>query len=272
MSILIERRMYMNKKNFTIEMNMKSLKLKLTCYISIILLVLMSKNHLDDKVDIGMVTNNAVHKLMDRLDFGTLQYSLGDIKLQEKISNRLMHIIASLLEHDYSKEISNDEKLNIILEKYGLTYEQFEVVTACTIAEAKGEGTCYIDAYAVINTIYNRCLSEKWINEVDNYMGEGTGMNLYYQVVMPGQFSPIASEKYINYLGINEGEGYQAIIDFLYSEEPLHTQLSFNCYGQEEEGKIQYVDGGNWYYNELEEDEKLDLNESAKYLEYVNYR
>lgn len=139
---------------------------------------------------------------------------------------------------------NNEEKIKWILKQYDLTEEEFKVVVAVTIAEAKG--LSYEDAYAVINVIYNRTICSRWINEIKRQTGKDIGTSLYEQVIAKGQFTVYfyGEKTYRNFLDINieEYPGYQAVIDFLYGTftkgeaigeytwngpERLHDLLSF---------------------------------------------
>ena len=91
-------------------------------------------------------------------------------------------------------EISNNTKLNYILKKYNLTSEQFSILCGIVLSEA--EGNSYEDAYAVINTIYNRTHAKNWVRSVNNYFGKGNGTSLYYQAISPRQFTVYSSGSY----------------------------------------------------------------------------
>ena len=156
-------------------------------------------------------------------------------------------------------EIDLQEKEQIILEKYQLTKEQFDTITACVLAEAKSNS--YEDTYAVINTIYNRTKSWTWKNYVDSIMGENTGSHLYYQCICPGQFVVYESGQYQKFLAIDKENSlqYQAIIDFLYTEEPMHQFLSFRSAENDTEERTQFVEDGNCYFNELTEEDRIPV-------------
>ena len=113
-------------------------------------------------------------------------------------------------------EISNNTKLNYILKKYNLTSEQFSILCGIVLSEA--EGNSYEDAYAVINTIYNRTHAKNWVRSVNNYFGKGNGTSLYYQAISPRQFTVYSSGSYKRHLNDTKSNGYKAILDFLYSE------------------------------------------------------
>lgn len=112
-------------------------------------------------------------------------------------------------------ELTNEDKIQAICEKYQLTRDEFQVIVAVVIAECKYFS--YEDAYAVINTIFNRSISSIWIYDVEKYQGEGKGTNMYNQVIQSGQFDPYwYSQSYLDYMDATP-EMYpamQAVIDF----------------------------------------------------------
>ncbi len=173
--------------------------------------------------------------------------------------------------------ISIEKKMEVILTHFELSESQFKVIAGVTLAESKngGEGENnedsiedVIDTLCVINVIYNRLKSEKWKNTVANRTGS-SGENLYNQVICPGQFTTYHSGMYRRYQDATESKGYKAIINFLYcmaigiEEVNLHHYLAFrssNC--KIKEGKYQFIEGGNYYFDELIlEEEKCDTPE-----------
>lgn len=152
-------------------------------------------------------------------------------------------------------ELTNEEKIQSILVEYELTKDQFDIIVAVVLGEAKA--LCYEDAYAVINTIFNRTNSYKWSSYIDSIMGSGTGTNLYYQVICPGQFEVYYADLYQKHLGVTDVPGYQAVIDFLYDKNLMHDYLSFYSAEGSKDGKEQFVDGGNIYYNVMPREDKM---------------
>ena len=153
------------------------------------------------------------------------------------------------------KEISNTDKITEILQNYNLTKEQFDVIVAVVLGEAAANS--YDDAYAVINTIYNRTQSQTWINYVNQVMNCENGNNLYYQVICPSQFSVYIDNLYLDYMNKTDLPGYQAVIDFLYNKEIKHNYLSFVSCNDSMKDKVQFVENGNLYYNELIDEDRL---------------
>ena len=150
----------------------------------------------------------------------------------------------------YTKiDINNDVKREEILNKYNLSAYEFNVVCAIVLAEA--EYNSYDDAYAVINTIYNRTKSNRWIKSVDNKFGSGKGKSLYYQAISPRQFTVYEHGSYKKYLNDTTSVGYNAIIDFLYTEKILHNYLSFRSNSIKVAGSVSFSENGNNYFNEI---------------------
>ena len=152
-------------------------------------------------------------------------------------------------------ELSNYDKINIILSKYNLTKEQFDILAAIVLAEAKANS--YDDAYCVINTIYNRTISQTWRLYVDSVFDSQCGDSLYYQAICSGQFVVYETDIYKQFLNVTDLEGYQAIIDFLFTEQSKHQFLSFVANGCDSTGRCQFVPNGNLYYNELTYEDKI---------------
>ena len=95
------------------------------------------------------------------------------------------------LEEVSKKELTYKEKKNIILKKYNLSENMYQVLASIVASESKANS--YNDAYAVINTIYNRTMSKRWVNHINNTYGSGKGDNLYYQAIAPNQFTVYSS-------------------------------------------------------------------------------
>ena len=161
------------------------------------------------------------------------------------------------LDEDKKDEIKEEKtysSVDYILDKYNLTSDEFNVLCAVVMGEAKEND--YRDAYAVINTIYNRTKSNTWINYVANIMG-CDGTSLFNQVVCTGQFEAYYNGRYQKFLGVKDTQAYKAIIDFLVSEEIMHEYLSFVAAYGESYGKEQFVSDGNRYYNLLIDEDKI---------------
>ena len=159
---------------------------------------------------------------------------------------------------DVYVESTNEEKEGFILERFNLTQEEFDVVAAIAMAEAKYNS--YEDTYNVINTIYNRTISKKWNRWVSSWRNDETGeigRSLYIQATQKGQFVVYENKRYEQYLGVKEGDPYQAVIDFLYTLDG-HRYLCFRSANTDVEGATQLVEGGNKYFDVLTEEDRVD--------------
>ncbi len=207
-----------------------------------------------------MLTNcGSVKKQIKSVSSENKKYSLE--QMQERIlrlatSYSFLEEAMKEAEEKESKELTNDDKIAIILEQDGLTLEQFDEIVATVYGEAAANS--YEDAYAVINTFYNRTLSKKWVYEVLKVTGEDNGNNIYQQITLVNQSSVYTSGLYKKYLGIKEGPIYQAVIDFLYSLESMHDYLSFYASFGDISNSEQFVEKGNLYYSELEESDRIE--------------
>jgi len=149
----------------------------------------------------------------------------------------------------YVTPVTNEDKLAIILEKYNLSKNEFNVLSAIVLSEA--ETNSYEDAYAVINTIYNRTHCKKWVTSVSSRFGNDKGKSLYYQAISPNQFVVYQSGIYKKNLSNTDGDGYQAIIDFLYTEDVLHDYLSFRAHNIRVNNSESFSANGNNYFNKI---------------------
>lgn len=151
--------------------------------------------------------------------------------------------------------ITKEDKKDIILDRFSLTDEQFKVIVGVTLAEA--EYNSYEDSYAVINTIYNRIHSKSWVKSIENKFGKDKGKSLYYQVISPNQFTVYQSGSYKKYMDDTESVGYNAIIDFLFTEKIMHNYLSFRSNHIKVAGSESYSLKGNNYFNVLLDENRV---------------
>ena len=162
---------------------------------------------------------------------------------------------SSLAFDSYNENITKDDKINYILSKYKLTKNEFNVLSAIVLSEAQSNS--YEDAYAVINTIYNRTHAKNWVRSCSSYFGKNNGQSLYYQAIMPNQFVVYQHGTYTKYINRTDLNGYNAIIDFLYDEKIMHNYLSFRANNIVITGSEKFSNMGNNYFNILKEDNKL---------------
>lgn len=163
----------------------------------------------------------------------------------------------AVLEDSYH-ELSIKEKKKVILEQYKLTEDMYQIIASVVASESKANS--YDDAYAVINTIYNRTLSKRWVNHINNIYGSGKGKNLYYQTIAPNQFTVYSSGSYKKYINNIPKTVEEAVINLLYSEESLHNYLSFRSSSYKGANTVQYEKGGNKYFNEIAVNDYINKN------------
>lgn len=142
------------------------------------------------------------------------------------------------------REVMGDASVEAILAEYNLTYEQFYTLVAIVAAEGGGS---YIDAYAVINVIYNRAHCRRWIASGNNY---GDGTNLFIQATLPSQFTVYASGSYLNHMYETGSNAYNATVTLLTSNELMHNYMSFRSASTGIQG-VQFISGGNIYFADV---------------------
>lgn len=151
--------------------------------------------------------------------------------------------------------VTKEEKIKDILKRYNLSEYEFSVLCGIVLSEA--ESNSYEDAYAVINTIYNRTHSKNWVRSIDNKFGKDKGMNLYYQAIAPNQFVVYQSGSYKRHMYDTESVGYDAIIDFLYTENTMHNYLSFRSNSIKVSGSESFSKKGNNYFNTITKENRI---------------
>ena len=159
-------------------------------------------------------------------------------------------------------KLSVDNKIEIILENYNLTMEEFDVLCAIVMTEAKANS--YEDAYAVINTMYNRITNKVWVDYISDVWGRDVGRSLYYQAITTGQFVVYENGMYLRNIGVREGDSFQAILDFLLTKDIKHNYLSFKSSDTNLETYEQFVIGGNKYHDPMMEEDRIIEEETAR--------
>ena len=166
----------------------------------------------------------------------------------------------------YYETKKTDETINYILDKYNITYEQFNTVVAITRAESDAT---YDDAYAVINTMGNRLESEAWrytakycyYTEDENHNKVRLvldGTNIYDIATSPNQFIVYENGRYKEYLNITEGPVFNAVVDYLTTRERMHNYTYFLAHGvTTPEPSESFSNLGNNYYHVQPEDDRI---------------
>lgn len=145
----------------------------------------------------------------------------------------------------HAREPIVDASVEAILAEYNLTVDEFYTVVAVVAAEGGGS---YVDAYAVINTIYNRANCQRWINAGNNIGLDGT--SLYTQVILPSQFSVYASGSYLNHMYETGTNAYNATVTLLSTRDRMHAFMSFRSSNSGASG-TQFIEGGNIYFSNI---------------------
>ena len=184
-----------------------------------------------------------------------LIYLLVILSIAPKSNMEIVKYSYTSLDSYQTVTITETDKVNYILDNYNLSKDQFKVLVAIVLSEAQGNS--YEDAYAVINTIYNRTHSKNWIRSINNYFGKDKGKSLYYQAIAPNQFTVYKSGAYKKHLNNTSSLGYQAIIDFLYSEKIMHNYLSFRSHSIKISGSECFSAKGNNYFNVIKEENRV---------------
>ena len=82
-------------------------------------------------------------------------------------------------------------------------------------------------------------------------------MNLYYQAISPNQFTVYASGTYKKHMNAVDSAGYDAIVDFLYTENIMHNYLSFRSHSIKVNGSESFSKKGNNYFNTIIEENRI---------------
>ena len=198
--------------------------------------------------------SQVVNDYADQLEEKTEEFEYQEIIIEETQPESIMTFDTTRNNIEYGYDV-----IGTILNMYGLTEEQFNVLKSIVIAESKADS--YEDGYAVINTVYNRTISQRWSNYVSYLNHENAGFNLYYQAITSGQFVVYENGNYKKYLDVFEGPVYDAIIDFLISQKSIHNYLSFRSAGTYLDEYEQFTPNGNKYFDLLLEND-LVINEN----------
>ena len=130
-------------------------------------------------------------------------------------------------------EPTDEEKLAIVLDKYGITEYQFLYIVAVALLEAgkapvEAELNYYDSCYDVISSGFNRINSASCINFVNSRMGQNAGFNIYNQFVCPGQYTVSKDEiRELLKEDLSVYGGYYAVLDMLYTSVPSHNYYRF---------------------------------------------
>ena len=155
-----------------------------------------------------------------------------------------------------------------------ISEEEFDVIQAVVYKEAKaeaniGEDNRYEDAFAVINSIYNRSISYTKCGYVKKWLKKDDYVTMYDHVIAPNQYVPYNNGSYKEALGVTSGEAYQAVLDFLFiadrSPECMHKFMDFLGNGYESDYRVKFVPRGNNFSYYLEDVDTIPLEERYYY-------
>ena len=160
-------------------------------------------------------------------------------------------------------ELTQEEKIDLVLEQAKLTTDQLKELICTTFGEA---GTEYEECYNVTSIFVNRTHSYAFVNQTNNCLGENAGYNVYAQMRTPGQFVAYEAYWYNYFMDLEPEElasypGYDAVLDCLLSNSPSHDYLAFKSAGSSPSGKEQLTEGGNRYHRHMTEDDTIPEEE-----------
>ena len=243
------------------------------------------------------VDNNLGENVSDEEDYE--EKKVVDKEVLEKVKKYLLDYVNNSIykevtandllgidKNEFNREITidnidfftRDQIIEFICEKYNLTEHQFKVIASVVYNETFANN--YDDCYRVINTIYNRTKSKKWVNWISSVTGLD-GASMYAQVIASGQFDGYKPSKagydYDELLNTVIYDGTKpfettldAMFEFLISEKSVHNFLSFKglYYEIDESEKmkagygvtnwVKYTKLGNTYHNPLSQSDLID--------------
>lgn len=227
-------------------------------------------------ISLGTKSNGELpldYRIKDNSKFCSLLENIVTISFNENPDRISVNYMENL---ELSHAFTNEEKVIRICKKYKITEEEFRILAAVVMAECKRNN--YTDAYAVINTIFNRMISYRWLNSVTGNLNiEDEDATIYHQVINPNQFETYSNGNYKEFLDVKEGNAYQAIIDFLFDGEVMHDYLYFVSADNKDSYREQFVEGGNNYSGTLKEEDTIpeeeryfNIKEEQKYTLHVS--
>lgn len=154
----------------------------------------------------------------------------------------------------HAEEVINNpySRMERVCNKYNMTLDELKTIIGIVIAEAK-KGD-YVDGYAVTSVLWNRTHNIRWVNSF--------GDTLYEQATASGQFVVFEEGHYKSFIDTTEGEVFDAIMDCLETEDVMHNYLSFR--GKQSDYGVAFVEGGNKYFEEFLEEERIIEEEELK--------
>ncbi len=165
------------------------------------------------------------------------------------------------------RELDDEEKLSMVLDKYSITERQFKVMVAKVLLESgeyyqglkePGSINRYDECYSIASTYFNRYSSASCINFVNKRMGPDMGLCIYNHAICPGQYT--VSSSLVDYLvqtDLSLYSGWTATLDMLLSGKPSHNLYRFVSPRLKDNpkyrGAIQLNANGNYYFAEVKD-------------------
>ncbi len=175
-------------------------------------------------------------------------------------------------------ELTLEEKREFLCGVFDVTDEELDKVFGGIFAEAQEDSI--EDTVAVACTVFNRSISKVWVQSTANAFGiNKDDVTIYDIFTAPSQFSVISDGRYKLFLGITEGDRYEAVLNYfydtvtetdkakedVYNEESYHNFLSFRANGCEKPGRVKFSSRGNNYFSVLDEEDIIPLEERSYY-------
>lgn len=175
------------------------------------------------------------------------------------VANAVVDNVKMASDYLYSMcELSYPEKMQVIMEREKLTYDELDECIAGMVKESCEDGNNYGECYRTMSTLFNRKHSISMVNYVSGLKEGADGSSLICQFEAKNQFAVYAHRSYVKYLGRIDLKGYQACIDMLYSGIPCHNYLQFNDVPPKDDKPYeQFITNGNYYYTELKENDRI---------------
>ena len=201
---------------------------------------------------------NSVLIYPNQIDFSNIPMPDGSVETAIDIVDSIRMAV---------NHVPNFVKYQYAVSRYFSDSSQLDELIAVIKSEARYEN--YIDAFGCMTVIGNRTISNSRCNSVRYFIDKEGSITLYDHVVCPYQFETYENGLYLDVLGENSGEVYQAVIDFLYTLDyvpSMHPYLNFVGSFRRRANSVQFVSNGNRYYEVLSLEDTIPLEERYYYL------
>ncbi len=146
------------------------------------------------------------------------------------------------------KELT-DRKIDYVLERYNISYEQLRAMSIRMLNESGGYN--YNECCNVWSALLNRIFSQEWIRYVTQVTGQDA-RNIYVQFICPGQFGAdnLPEKKFANF---ESWIGFYSGLDILCSGKPTHQYAQFRANWVKSYHGEFLEPGGNQYGDKVED-------------------